>query len=185
MMVTDGDWTARQAVKTASHSLGLYLLKAAAGNPMPLSGPLVLKQILQAPREPVVVMVDDKGHKGVGAGERVIEYLLHQSEQIEVLGVIAVASNSRVRGARVDYSVTADLQVVKNHPVSKEGALEPPRHHRLEGERVQMLESYTGLLVVGCGESGKMDGLDSANNIAEATGKGLEIILEGSDSLAR
>jgi len=48
-----------------------------------------------------------------------------------------------------------------------------------------MLESYTGLLVVGCGESGKMDGLDSANNIAEATGKGLEIILEGSDSLAR
>ncbi|HQA51197.1 MAG TPA: stage V sporulation protein AE, partial [Syntrophomonadaceae bacterium] len=60
----------------------------------------------------------------------------------------------------------------------------PPRHHRLEGERVQMLESYTGLLVVGCGESGKMDGLDSANNIAEATGKGLEIILEGSDSFA-
>lgn len=151
---------------------------------MPLSGPLVLKQILQAPREPVVVMVDDKGHKGVGAGERVIEYLLHQSEQIEVLGVIAVASNSRVRGARVDYSVTADLQVVKNHPVSKEGDLESPRHRRLEGERVQMLESYTGLLVVGCGESGKMDGLDSANNIAEATGKGLEIILEGSDSFA-
>lgn len=185
IIVTDGDWTARQAVKTASHSLGLYPLKVAAGNPMPLSGPLVLKQILQAPREPVVVMVDDKGHKGVGAGERVIEYLLHQSDQIEVLGVIAVASNSRVRGAWVDYSVTADLQVVKDHPVSKEGALEPPRHRRLEGDTVQILDRYPDLLVVGCGDPGKMDGLDRAGNGAEVTRKCLELILEGSDSLAR
>ncbi len=102
IIVTDGDWTARQAVKTASHSLGLYLLKAAAGNPMPLSGPL-----------------------------------------------------------------------------------KPPRHRRLEGDTVQILDCYPDLLVVGCGDPGKMDGLDSAGNGAEVTRKCLELILEGSDSLAR
>lgn len=185
IIVTDGDWTARHAIETAAHSMKLYPLKTVAGNPVPLSGPEVLQQILQAPYEPVVVMVDDRGHKGVGAGERVIEYLLHQTEKIEVLGVIAVASNSRVRGARVDYSVTSDLQVVKDRPVNKEGVLESPRHRRLEGDTVQILDRFPDLLVVGCGDPGKMDGLDSAANGAEVTRKCLEIILEGSDSLAQ
>jgi len=185
IIVTDGDSTARQAVETAAHSMNLYPLKKVAGNPLPLSGPEVLQQILQAPYEPVVVMVDDRGHKGVGAGERVIEYLLHQTEKIQVLGVIAVASNSKVRGARVDYSVTNDLQVIKGHPVDKEGNLEGPRHRRLEGDTVQILDRYPDLLVVGCGDPGKMNGLDNAASGAEITRKCLEIILEGSDSLAR
>lgn len=185
IIVTDGDWTARQAVETAAHALKLHPLKAVAGNPMPLTGPQVLQKILQAPCEPVVLMVDDKGHKGVGAGERVIEYLLYQSEQVEVLGVIAVASHSRARGTRVDYSVTGDLQVVKGHPVTKEGTLEPPRHRRLEGDTVQILDRYPDLLVVGCGDPGKMDGQDSIINGAEVTRKCLELILEGSEFLAQ
>lgn len=184
IIVTDGDCTARQAIETAARSMNLYPLKNVAGNPLPLSGPEVLQQILQAPHEPVVVMVDDKGHKGVGAGERVIEYLLHQTEQIKILGVIAVASNSRVRGARVDYSVTGDCQVIKDHPVDKEGNLESPRHRRLEGDTVQILDRYPDLLVVGCGDPGKMNGMDRAADGAEVTRKCLEIILEGSESLA-
>lgn len=182
IIVTDGDWTARKAVENAARSLGLYPLQVIAGNPMPLSGPQVLEHILQAPQEPVVVMVDDRGHKGVGPGERVIEYLMHRTEAIEVLGVVAVASHSRVYGTRVNFSVTADLQIIKDHPVTKEGSCESARHRRLEGDTVQILNRYPDLLVVGCGDPGKMDGQDSVTNGAEVTRKCLQLILERGDS---
>jgi len=42
----------------------------------------------------VVVMVDDKGYKGKGAGEAAMEVLLN-NDDIEVLGVVAVSSDGK------------------------------------------------------------------------------------------
>lgn len=184
IVVTDGDRTAQQAVEAAAHELQLCPLRISAGNPTILSGPEILAHILQAPREPVVVMVDDKGHKGIGPGERVIEYLVHNQEDIEILGVVAVASHSSVYGTRVDYSVTAELEIIKGEPVTKDGHCTSPRHHRLKGDTVQILNKYPQLLVVGCGDPGKMNGVDNAVQGAEVTKKCLELILKGSGNFA-
>lgn len=185
IIVTDGDRTAQKAVEKASHELGLYPLRVTGGNPTPLSGLQVRDQLLQAPWDPVVIMVDDRGDKGVGPGERIIEYLLHQQEDIEILGVVAVASHSQVYGTRVDYSVTGDQKVLAGQPVTKDGTCEPPRHKRLEGDTVQVLDRHPDLLVIGCGDPGKMHGRDNALQGAQVTRKCLEQILEGSGALVK
>ncbi|MGR6836332.1 stage V sporulation protein AE [Syntrophomonas erecta] len=180
--MTDGDQSAHQAIECAARELKLFTLKATAGNPTPLNGREVLQLILQAPYEPVVVMVDDRGEKGIGPGERVIEYLMHCPEQIIVLGVVAVASDTRVKGIKVDRSVTAEGTLVKKRPVNKSGCVEPEGHYRLEGDTLEILYKYPDLLVVGCGDLGKMNGLDASHRGAAITKRCFQEILKGSES---
>ncbi|MDD2585400.1 MAG: stage V sporulation protein AE [Syntrophomonadaceae bacterium] len=179
IIVTDGDLTAQEAVETAANDLNLFVLKATGGNPTRLTGSQVLNQILQAPYDPVIVMVDDKGQQGTGPGEKVIEYLLNYPYQVKILGIVAVASDSRVRGVEVDFSIDAEGKVVKG-PVKKDGTREKPKNRRLEGDTVEILKKYPELLVVGCGDLGKMQASDIAAYGAFVTSRCFQEILERS-----
>lgn len=179
IIVTDGDLSAQRAVETAAGDMNLFVLKMSAGNPTRLTGEQVFDYIIQAPYEPVVVMVDDKGQVGMGPGEKVIEYLLNRREQIIILGVVAVASDSRVRGIKVDFSINAYGKIVDG-PVNKKGQPERFKHHWLEGDTVEILRKYPELLVVGCGDLGKMDDNDAAQYGAFVTSRCFQEILERS-----
>ena len=167
IIVTDGDISAQQAVQAASLKLGLYPLMITGGNPTRISGAKALDYILKTPYDPVVVMGDDKGKKGMGPGENVLDTIL-KDQRLMVLGVVAVASDTRVRGVAVDKSVTCDLRVV-DAPVDKNGCEEEEGHHRLEGDTIEILRHHPELFIVGCGDLGKMEGRDSIAHGARIT----------------
>ncbi|HWP95864.1 MAG TPA: stage V sporulation protein AE [Syntrophomonadaceae bacterium] len=173
IIVTDGDPAAQRDIEMAAEDLGLFVLRVSGGNPSQLGGREIVSYVLQVPRDPVVVMADDQGFRGTGAGERIIENLLDHPERIEVLGVIAVASNSRVKGVGVDCSVTAGGKTV-NVPVDKYGH-PAGRQKELRGDTVEILARHPDLLVIGCGDLGKND--ETAPHAA-ATRRGLEEILK-------
>lgn len=179
IFVTDGDETAQNAIEVAARDLDLFPLKVSGGNPTPLSGPEVLKQILNAPYDPVVVMVDDRGIRGEGPGERVLDYLFQCREELDILGVVAVASDTHASGIRVDCSVTADGKLIKG-PVKKDGRGEVFWHRRLEGDTVEILRRYPDVFVVGCGDVGKMHGKDAREWGAGITSRCLQEILDRS-----
>lgn len=178
IIVTDGDSTAQKAVEAAAYDLGLYPLKISGGNPTHYSVSTIREAVLNSPLAPVIVMVDDQGEKGVGPGEKVIEELLKCPDQIEVLGIIAVASDSPVKGVTISKSIDRYGRVV-NGPVNKEGLAEPQGNTRLEGDTVEVLKNHPDLLVIGCGDPGKMDGKDAAQCGAFITSRCLQEILEG------
>lgn len=167
IIVTDGDMCAQQAVQSASFRLGLNPLMITGGNPTTVSDEKALECILNTPYDPVVVMVDDKGKKGTGPGEHLIEIILNHP-RINILGIVAVASDTRVRGVVVDKSVTAGLSII-NAPVDKHGYQEVKGHHRLEGDTIEILRHHPEMFVVGCGDLGKMDGMDSIEHGASIT----------------
>ncbi|MGI6412433.1 MAG: stage V sporulation protein AE [Syntrophomonadaceae bacterium] len=181
IIVTDGDSTAQEAVEIAAHDLNLYMLKLSGKPPSALSEDTVLQLILQAPYEPVVVMVDDNGQKGRGPGENLIEYLINHDDCLNIIGVVAIASNTPVeRGIKVDFSVNAKGQVV-NAPVDKDGIEEPPKHKLLEGDTVEILKNHPQLLVIGCGDPGKMNYRDTVSYGAFVTSRCFQEILERSE----
>jgi stage V sporulation protein AE len=138
------------------------------GNPTRLSADKALECILNAPYDPVIVMVDDKGKKGMGPGECLMETLLND-QRLQVIGVVAVASDTRVRGVAVDKSVTIDMRTVPG-PVDKCGYQESQKHHRLEGDTVEILRHHPELFIIGCGDLGKMNGrncLEQGARVAE------------------
>jgi stage V sporulation protein AE len=94
IIVTDGDMAAKEAVETAASNIGARCISSSAGNPTVLSGKEMIARIMEAPYDPVVVMVDDKGAVGKGRGEAAMEEILDCTD-IEVLGVIAVSSNGK------------------------------------------------------------------------------------------
>lgn len=167
ILITDGDKMARRAIETAAARLGMRCISASAGNPSPLTGPELLVLIREAAYDPVLVMVDDKGNPGTGPGESLIEVLC-ASEEVQVLGAIAVASNTRrAHGTPVDASITRDGRLVEC-PVDKDGN---PVIHRplLQGDTVDVLSHLNLPVVVGIGDPGKMDGADGLKNGAAVT----------------
>ena len=85
-----------------------------------MPGKKVIELIRQAKWDPVVVMADDKGNVGEGSGESVIRDIA-ESPDIEIIGVLAVASNSvGVLGIDVDFSITKYRNLV-NKSVDKCG----------------------------------------------------------------
>lgn len=84
ILVTDGDSVAQKAVEIASANIGGRCISVSAGNPTPLTGEQIVKQVLKAEHEPVVVMVDDRGAEGIGVGEEAMEYIL-KDENVDVL----------------------------------------------------------------------------------------------------
>jgi stage V sporulation protein AE len=178
VVVTDGDRTAGQAVHEAAEALGLYVLEKSQGNPTPLDGPALVEAIQRAPRAPVVVMVDDSGEPGRGAGEAALATLL-QHPAVRVLGVVAVAANTHpVRGVRPDLSVTADGRRVRQ-AVDKAGhPLRPGAP--LSGDTVDVLRKRPDLVVVGLGDPGKMEGADAVDRGVPRTREALQAVLERS-----
>ncbi|WP_027340011.1 stage V sporulation protein AE [Halonatronum saccharophilum] len=179
IIVTDGDNVAKRAVEKATENLDLRVISRSAGNPTPCDGEKVLDMIESCPKDPVVIMVDDQGYSGCGKGEQVMEKVV-QSENIEVLGIVAVASNTpAVSGVKPNFSITRDGNLV-NLPVDKYGTQEGKNHQILEGDTVDIINEFSDLMVVGIGDLGKMSGKDSFEVGAPITTKAIEEILKRS-----
>lgn len=177
IIVSDGDHTAFEAIKKASHELHLFPIGASRGNPTPISSQTLISDIAKSQGDPVVVMVDDQGDTGFGKGERVLKGLL-QSQEIDVLGVVAVAANSHpVKGIAVDDSVDQEASLVSD-AVDKDG--HTVASHVLRGDTVDILNQFPQVPVVGLGDPGKMNGHDSLKDGAPATKAALVEILKRS-----
>ncbi len=177
ILVTDGDGIARKAVETAALRIGGRCISKSAGNPTPMNGHSIIEMIRQTPYDPVVVMVDDKGHIGMGKGEKAIMDIV-KSPYVELLGVIAVASNTEgVNGVDVNFSITKDGNIIDNtvdkHGNKKEGK-------RITGDTVDILESIDVPIIVGIGDPGKMNGKDCCDKGAPIITKAMKEIIERS-----
>lgn len=176
IIVTDGDQVARGAVEEAARNVGGCTISLSAGSPTPLPGRELVGLIKQAHREPVLVMVDDRGSRRKGPGESVLEYLA-KSPELDLLGVVAVASNTdRVMGVPVTYSIDANGRLVEG-PVDKEGVQETKGHERVEGDTVDVLNTLDVPVVVGLGDPGKMNHHDRSNKGAPLTTRAVEAVL--------
>lgn len=175
IVVTDGDGIARKAVETAALRIGGRCISKSAGNPTPMSGQSIVDLIKQTPYDPVVVMVDDKGHTGMGKGEKAIRDIA-ESPDVEILGVIAVASNTEgVKGVSIDFSITKDGNIVEN-TVDKHGNIAVGG--KINGDTVDILESIDVPIIIGVGDPGKMDGHDSLDKGAPIITKAMKKIME-------
>lgn len=174
IIVTDGDRIAQKAVEQATLNIGGRCISASAGNPTLLSGKQIIGLIKRAKFDPVVVMVDDKGDNGMGFGEKAMEQILC-CEDIEVMGIIAVASNTpKARGIQVDYSIDKMGNVV-DKAVDKYGNMKNNRI--LKGDTVNTLSFNKINFVVGIGDPGKMDGSDNLEIGSPIITKAMEKII--------
>lgn len=177
ILVTDGDGIARKAVETAALRIGGRCISKSAGNPTPMTGKNIVELIKSTPYDPVVVMVDDRGHTGMGKGEKAIKEIA-QSPDVEILGVIAVASNTEgVNGVSVDLSVTKDGNIIES-TVDKYG--NKAEGKKINGDTVDILESMDVPVIVGVGDPGKMNGKDCCDKGAPIITKALKEIMERS-----
>ena len=177
ILVTDGDGIARKAVETAASRIGGRCISKSAGNPTPLSGQKIIEMVKQTPYDPVVVMVDDRGHTGTGKGEKAILEIA-RSPDIEILGVIAVASNTEgVKGVSIDFSVTKDGNIVEK-TVDKNGNI--TGGGKINGDTVDILDSIDVPVIAGIGDPGKMDGKDCCDKGAPIITKAMKEIIERS-----
>lgn len=177
IIVTDGDKIAKEAVETAARNIGGRSISRSAGNPSPLSGEEVIQLILQAAADPVVVMVDDCGNPGFGIGELIISQIAEHPD-LELLGVVAVASNTKEEtGVKVDESVSQTAEVT-DMGVDKEGLPRADRH--VIGDTLSVLQNLNIPIIVGLGDPGKMDFKDKVEAGAPITTKALREILRHS-----
>jgi stage V sporulation protein AE len=176
ILVTDGDRIAKSAVEVAARNIGARCISASAGNPTMRSGEELVTMIKQAPNDPVVVMLDDRGYNGEGRGERALAYITGHPE-MQVLGVLAVASNTEnVSGCTVDASITNSGQVIEG-AVDKTGK---PKNNPQEGDTVEIIDKLNLPLVIGIGDIGKMDGADEADKGAPLTTMAFKTIIDKS-----
>ncbi|MED4581476.1 stage V sporulation protein AE [Brevibacillus choshinensis] len=179
ILVTDGDHIAQKVVETVARELGGRCISLSAGNPTPLRGSQMVELIKMAPHDPVIVMFDDNGDFGRGRGEQALEYVVKHPD-IEVIGAIAVASNTRfVQGATVAYSVDNHGQIVEE-AVDKDGYADEELKHRIYGDTVDILNALQVQNVIGIGDIGKMEGKDSLQNGCPITRIAVQWILERS-----
>lgn len=179
ILITDGDKLARKTVETVAKNIGGCCISRSGGNPTPISGEEIVKLIKSAHAEPVLVMLDDRGDTRKGKGETALEYIFRHPD-IEVLGAVAVASNScEFCGIPVAKSITCDGKIVDG-PVDKEGNAEPRGHKWLEGDTVDILNKLEIPVVIGIGDIGKMSKKDYFLRGAPITTKAVEFILQRS-----
>lgn len=175
ILVTDGDSCAQRAVEIAAKNIGGRCISRSGGNPTELTGKEIVELIKTAKYDPVVVMVDDRGNTHKGPGEAAMEFIMN-SEEIEILGVIAVASNThKVKGIKVDCSIDRDGNIVKNG-VDKLG--NEKRDKIIKGDTVDILNNLEAPIVIGIGDPGKMDGFDNVEIGAPIVTKAMEEIMK-------
>lgn len=176
IVITDGDKVAKNSIELVAKKVGGRCISASAGNPTPLTGPKIIELVKKAPYDPVFVMLDDKGHCGKGRGEEAFEYLL-KSPEIEILGVVAVASDTQgTQGIKVDLSITKEGRIV-SQAVNKQGDLKDERPNILEGDTVDIINNAQVPVIIGIGDVGKMNGFDSLQKQSPVTTKAIEEIL--------
>ncbi|MBO8170629.1 MAG: stage V sporulation protein AE [Bacillaceae bacterium] len=176
IMVSDGDKQARLVVEYVASKIGGRTISLSAGNPTPLSGEQLVDLIQQTPYDPVFVMFDDNGREKKGAGEQAMEIVAHHPD-IQVIGAIAVASNTRlVEGVCADYYVNNRGEVV-TCPVNKYGE-EVKIESRMTGDTVDILNRLDIPVIVGIGDIGKMEGHDRVTAGAPITTRAVQIIMD-------
>lgn len=176
ILVTDGDHVAQKAVEVATQNIGGRCISMSAGNPTMLNGHQLVELIKVAEHDPVVVMVDDRGMKGVGRGEAAMEVII-QDKEIDVLGVIAVSSNGKdCNGLQVTCSITKDGEVIDG-AVDKYG--NDTGDSIICGDTLSNLKGKEkdGFVIVGIGDPGKMDFKDEVEKGAPVTTKALQEVL--------
>ncbi len=179
ILVTDGDKVAKRAVEEAAKNIGGRCISRSAGNPTMLNGNQIVKLIKQAKYDPVVIMVDDKGNPGFGAGEKSLQEVLEHEDEIEVIGVVAVASNTDgVEGVEVDFSIDCEGEII-NGGVDKYG--HKTGKDKIFGDTVDIVNNYSFPVVIGVGDIGKMDGKDDWKYGAPIITKALNKIIEESN----
>lgn len=175
ILVTDGDSIAQRAVETAVEKIGARCISRSGGNPTPMSGIEIVDLIKKAKYDPVVVMVDDKGSAKTAQGEWALYEIVNHPD-IEVLGVIAVASNTQgVNGIEVDFSITKDGKFIEGS-VDKDGL--PRQGKVIYGDTVDIIGQCDVPLVVGIGDIGKMQGHDDCEIGAPILTRAMEEILK-------
>lgn len=178
IIVTDGDEYALKAVQHAATQIGGRCISQSQGNPSLLTGSKIVNLVLQTPHDPVFVLFDDCGYIGEGAGERALIHVANH-EQVEVLGVIAVASNSHsVEWTKVDVCIDRFGELTE-FGIDKHG-LRELEIGRINGDTVYCLDQLDVPIIVGIGDIGKMAGRDDLKKGCPITLKAVEIILERS-----
>ena len=178
ILITDGDDYARRAVERVASDVGGRCISLSHGNPSVLSGPSIIKLIKKAVNDPVLVMFDDSGFMGEGAGERALKYVAEHKD-INVLGVIAVASKTHMaEWSRVDFCIDREGELTP-YGVDKHG-LPELEMGRINGDTVYCLDRLDIPLIIGLGDIGKMARRDHYENGAPITRKAVDIILERS-----
>ncbi|RLQ95039.1 stage V sporulation protein AE [Falsibacillus albus] len=178
ILITDGDDYAKKAVQSVAKEYGGRCISQSGGNPSHLKGYEIVKLIKKAPYDPVFVMFDDSGFLGEGAGEMAMKYVANHKE-IEVLGVIAVASKTRdAEWTRVDVCIDNEGNLTSKG-VDKFGVPEMETG-RINGDTVYCLDQLDVPLIVGIGDIGKMSKKDHFDKGAPITKKAVEVILERS-----
>ncbi|MGF7184987.1 stage V sporulation protein AE [Desulfitispora alkaliphila] len=180
IIVTDGDMRAKDAVEVACKNLNLRCISLSAGNPTPLDEEQALHLIMAVQGEHVVFMADDRGQAFIGEGEKLIKYLA-EHEDIELMGVLAVASNSASgEGVYVDFSIDCQGNIVETNSVDKEGQI-TSEHNYLRGDTVSVLKDIEVPVIAGVGDIGKMNGKDDPTKGAPLTTSALKMIIERSE----
>lgn len=178
ILITDGDEYAKRAIEVVAKEVGGRCISLSQGNPSVLKGPQIVALIKEAPTDPVLVMVDDSGFVGEGAGEKAMIYV-SQHPDIELLGIIAVASKNRSREwTKVDVCIDRDGQLTE-YGVDKFGVREMDIG-RITGDTVYSIDFLHAPIVVGIGDVGKMSKIDHYSNGAPITRRAVELILERS-----
>lgn len=176
ILVTDGDEYALKTVQFVAMQIGGRCISQSQGNPSLLSGKQLVNLILQTPYDPVFVLFDDCGYLGEGAGEKALIYVANH-RQIEVLGVIAVASNShKDEWAKIDVCIDRFGELTE-FGIDKNG-LQELEVGRINGDTVYCLDQIDVPVIVGIGDIGKMAGKDDVSKGSPITMKAVEIILE-------
>lgn len=178
ILITDGDEYARKAVEHVAKEIGGRCISMSHGNPTVLSGAKIVELIKKAPNDPVLVMFDDSGYVGEGAGEQALMYVARHKD-IKVLGVLAVASKTRqAEWTKVDICVDRYGELTP-YGVDKFG--EPEMEiGRMNGDTVYCLDQLDVPIVVGIGDIGKMSRRDHYEKGSPITRKAIELILERS-----
>ncbi|KAA9026183.1 stage V sporulation protein AE [Niallia endozanthoxylica] len=178
ILITDGDKYARKSLEIVAKEIGGRCLSVSNGNPSRLDGSTIVKQIKKVVYDPVLVMFDDSGFIGEGAGEKALRYVAAH-EDIEILGIIAVASNPRhEEWTKVDVCIDRDGEITANG-VDKYG-IQELEVGKLYGDTVYCLDELNVPLIVGIGDIGKMAGKDHFEKGSPITRKAVELILERS-----
>ena len=178
IIITDGDDYARRACELAAEAVGGRCISMSHGNPTKLTGKEIVHLIKQAANDPVLVMFDDSGIVGEGAGETALKYVATHRD-IEVLGIIAVAAKSRhEEWSKIDVSIDRDGNLTP-YGVDKYGIPELELG-RINGDTVYCLDELKVPIIVGIGDVGKMAGHDDKSKGSPITKKAVELILERS-----
>jgi stage V sporulation protein AE len=180
VVITDGDRVAQKVVEKVALNVGGRAISFSGGNPTQAPAEKIVSAIKEAAYDPVLVMVDDCGCRGEGRGEKVLKTLA-ADEEIDILGVVAVASNTaHVDGVPVTASIARDGSII-NLPVDKEGYPEVEGHRKVEGDTVDVLNSLNIPIVIGVGDLGKMEDADLVEDGAKITTLAVEEVLKRSN----